>query len=86
MLACRNAQVVSIPMGTDSEIRMVFMEAFGALSSSTGMQPAEERFHEDQEQQGRQAVALERSSVNVHYRGEPCWQDETSFLLRSKDP
>jgi len=52
VFACRNAQVISIPVGTKSEIRMVLLEALGAVASPAGVQPAKERFHEDEEEQG----------------------------------
>ncbi len=52
VFACRNAQVISIPVGTDSEIRMSLLEALGAVASPAGVQPAKEGFHEDEEEQG----------------------------------
>jgi hypothetical protein len=79
----RNAQIVSTLMGTNSKIRMVFLEACarGTTDSSASMQPPEERFH-IMARRSRIAgpggtVTLECSPVNGHFRVESCWQNKT---------
>jgi hypothetical protein len=48
------------------------------------VQPAKQRFHEDQEQQGVETVTLERSPVYVDFSGKSRWQNKAWLGVRVK--